>query len=325
MYFYLTGVDYKSAPLNVRENIYRRRRDIIDFWASGHTGRAEALFTCNRIEIYGAAEYPEEAFSSVSEFSGVFPDFSRHAYFKYREAEVFRHSLRLACGMESQLHGELQILNQLEAWSGKSSFNPVLKDFWQEIIFLSKKIRKDTGLDTHYDNIVPFIYYDFISRRGSPASFKVIVAGTGKIAELFAQYRMPQAHLSFISHKNYIKAESLAGISGGKAYTFKDLPGLLLEADIFISATSSPHYILGKSHFKDAASSRAHHLYMYDLALPRDIEPAIGAVKGIILQNMDDLDELFQRRNAEKRARIDFASELIEKTAAGRAEILYVG
>jgi len=324
MYFYLTGVDYKIAPLNVRENIYRRRRDIIDFWASAHPGRIEALFTCNRIEIYGVAECPEEAFSGVSEFSRAFPDFSRRAYFKYGWDEVFRHGLRLSCGLESQLQGELQILNQLEAWSGKESFNLALKSFWQEIIFLSKKIRRETGLDAHYDNIVPLIYYDFINRAGSAASFKVIVAGTGKIAELFAKYKMSQAHLSFISHKNYIKAESLAGISGGKAYTFKDLPRLLLEADIFISATSSPHYILGKSHFKDAASSRTHQLYVYDLALPRDIEPEVAGIDGILLNNLEDLDRLFQRRNIEKKDMASVASDLIENAVREYSEAVYV-
>lgn len=323
MYFYLTGVDYKSASLSVRENIYRNRGNIVDFWASGYPGKTEALFTCNRIEIYGAAECPEEAFSHTSEFSKAFPDFSRRAYFKYGNDEVLRHGLRIACGLESQLHGEFQILNQLEAWSGKKSFNLALKSFWQEAIFLSKKIRKDAGLNAYYDNIAPLIYHDFINRKSSSDSFKVVVAGTGKIAELFAGYRISQAHLSFVSHKNYIKAESLASVSGGKAYRFKDLPGLLLGADIFISATSSPHYIFGKSHFKDAASKRARELYVYDLAVPRDIEPEAAGIDGILLNNLEDLDRLFQRRNAEKKNKIDIASDSIEKIVKEQPEAVY--
>jgi len=324
MYFYLTGVDYKNAPLNIRENIYRKRKDIVDFWQSRLPGGIEALFTCNRIEIYGIAECPEEAFSQASEFNSAFPDFSRRAYFKYGKDEVFRHGLRLSCGLESQFHGELQILNQLEAWSGKESFNLMLKSFWQEIIFLSKRIRIEAGLNTHNDNIAPLVYYDFISRRrSSSGSFEVVVAGTGKIAELFAEYRMPQARLSFVSHKNYVKAESLARISGGKACAFKDLPRLLLEADIFISATSSPHYILGKSHFKDAASGRAHQLYVYDLALPRDIEPGVAGMNGILLNNLEDLGRLFQRRNAGKKNKIKIASGLIEKIVKEQPEAVY--
>nr|MBU1328686.1 hypothetical protein [Candidatus Omnitrophota bacterium] len=325
MYFYLTGVDYKSASLSVRENIYRKRGNIADFWVSAHPGRIEALFTCNRIEIYGLAECPEEAFSCISEFSRAFPDFSRRAYFKYGKDEVFRHGLRLSCGLESQLHGELQILNQLEAWSGKESFNLALKNFWQEIIFLSKKIRIEASLNTHDDNIALLIYYDFINRRGSLGPFKVIVAGTGKIAELFARYRMPQASLSFVAHKNYVKAESLARASGGKAYTFKYLAGLLLDADIFISATSSPHYILEKNHFKDVVSKRARELYVYDLAVPRDIEPDAARMKGILLNNLEDLNGLFRRCNIEKKDRTSFASDLIENAVRERSEAVYVG
>ncbi|TRZ49872.1 hypothetical protein D4Q80_01200 [bacterium] len=325
MYFYLTGVDYKSAPLSVRENIYRNRGDIINFWASRCSGKTEALFTCNRVEIYGVTECLQEAFSGISKFSMAFPDFSRRAYFKYGKDEVFRHSLRLACGLESQLHGELQILNQLETWSGQGSFNSALKSFWQEIIFLSKKIRSKAGLLTHYDNIAPLIYYDFINHRGSSGLFKAIVVGTGKIAELFAQYRMPQAQLNFISHKNYIKAELLAGISGGKAYTFKELPGLLLEADIFISATSSPHYIFKKIYFEDAISRRVHQLYVYDLALPRDIEPEVAGIDGILLNNLEDLDRLFQMRNIEKKDMTSIASDLIENAVRERSEAVYVG
>ncbi|MDP2921546.1 MAG: hypothetical protein Q8O12_04165 [Candidatus Omnitrophota bacterium] len=325
MYFYLTGVDYKSAPLSARENIYRKRKGIIDFWQSRHPGKTEALFTCNRIEICGVAESHEEAFKNVAEFNRVFPDFSRRAYFKYGKDEIFRHGLRLACGLESQLHGELQILSQLEAWSGKESFNPALKEFWQEIIFLSEKIRGETGLDTRDDNIAPLVYHDFINRRGPLGPFKVIVAGTGKIAELFARYRMPQAYLSFVAHKNYVKAESLARASGGKAYGFEDLAELLLDADMFVSATSSPHHILGKSHFKEAVSSRAHELYVYDLAVPRDIEPEVAGLDGILLNNLEDLDRLFKKRNIEKKDRINVASDLIENAVRERSEAVYVG
>ena len=103
------------------------------------------------------------------------------------------------------------------------------------------------------------------------------------------------------------------------------MPGLLLEADIFISATSSPHYIFGKSYFKDVALRRVHQLYVYDLALPRDIEPEVAGIDGILLNNLEDLDRLFQMRNIEKKDMTSIASDLIENAVRERSEAVYVG
>lgn len=324
MYFYLTGVDYKRAPLSAREDIYRRRVEILDFWAGKCPGRAEALFTCNRIEIYGVAEDSAGAFNNMRAFAGSFPDFSRQAYFKYGEENVFRHALRLACGLESQLQGELQIADQLEAWSERESFGPLIKSFWKDVILLSKEIRSHSELDKYNDNIASLVYQDIVERVGSEISFGIIVVGTGKVAELFARYRVPRARVDFVSHKNYIRAESLAEISGGAAYLPKDLPGLISEADVIVSAASSPHYIVRKSHFEKITLRHGRRLYMYDLALPRGIEPEAGLVKGVLLRDMDDLEGIFERHNRDKKARIDFASALIERMVKDK-EVVYAG
>lgn len=324
MYFYLTGVDYKSAPLKDREGIYRKRKEIIDFCENNHHGSMEALFTCNRIEIYGAAKDREGAFSSTRAFAWSFPDFFRHGYFKYGEEDVFKHALRLASGLESQIQGEFQIVTQLDAWLKKESFSQLIKNFWNDVLLLSKEIRFKAGFDKYNDNIASLIYQDIVKYVGSDASFEVIVAGTGKIAELFAEHRIPQAQIKFISHKNRIKAELLAGISGGAVYLPKDLPELILKADVVVGAASSPHYIIRKNYFDKIGLNHGRRLYLYDLALPRNVEPEAGIIKGVLLQNMDDLTGIFERHNRNKKPLMDFASSLIEKIIENR-RVVYAG
>ncbi len=111
MTFYLIGIDYKTVPYEIREAAYRIQRHIIEYW---RRSKAAVLITCNRIEIYGVAPSRSEAKSLTEGFRHHFGNYFKDAYAYYGREEVFKHGLRLACGLESQLKGEIQILHQLE-------------------------------------------------------------------------------------------------------------------------------------------------------------------------------------------------------------------
>ena len=311
MYFYLTGIDYKKAPIEARDEIYRKRKAISDFWAVGDPYGSTVLVTCNRIEIYGTARYADDAFGHLNRFAGRFPDFAKYAYIKYGEAEVFRHALRLAAGLESQIEGEGQILAQLKRW--RHDILPRdLNDLWTKAILLSQKIRATSRFDEDNDNLAVLVFGDIRKRLEAKKTYEIIVVGTGKVAELFAKHRPPEAHVRFAAHKHHKKAEDLASRTDGAAIHLEDLPVAIAGADVLICATSSPHYVINKSHLKALTIDRSHPLYIYDLAIPRDVEPEIAALDGIFLQNLDDLDSIFSRHNESNRERVELASELIE-------------
>lgn len=324
MYFYLIGINYKSAPFSRRENLWRDFPRVSEFWRSSIGPQGAALLrTCNRIEIYGVAANTDEAFSAIGRFKKAFADFSGSASIKYTRREVLRHALRLACGLESQLKGELEISEQLKLWVGRPDFPVGLGGFWEYVLSLSGFIRRASGLDKDIPNIAEIIFSDaekFISRQ-RPA--KIIVAGTGKIARLLASRRPLSWQIQFAAHKNFSKAAYLAKESKGEVFPFKDLPQLLVDADILISATASPHYILGKRDFKQLPESRKHPLFIYDLALPRDIEPAVSENPRVFLQNLNDLARGFQRFNRANAGRLRAAADLIEEALESREGLVY--
>lgn len=310
MYFYLIGNDYKSAPINIREEFYRNRSKIEDFWRNQKNGRYVTLFTCNRIEVYAIAEDKGHAFESLDLFKEAFAEFFSYAYVKYGREEVFRHVLRLATGLESQLQGELQISAQLNNWLLKGRLPDSLKKFLEQAISLSETIRTNSGFDDHGHNIADVIYRDLKEKIDKDKNPKIIIVGTGNIAQLFARYRRPQTDLIFLAHKNYDKAHLMAQESGAKAFLLKDLSQVLPRADALISATASPHYVLGKEDFFGA---RDNPLYIYDLAIPRDIQPQAGHLDGVSLYNLDNLDDIFRRYNLKIKNNINLAQYLIEE------------
>lgn len=293
MYFYLTGIDYNSAPIEARERLYRNRKDISEFCLRSQG--AVVLVTCNRIEIYGVTEYPDDAFSAVSGFFKTFPDFAKYAYTIYGAKKVFSHALRLAAGLKSQVKGELQILAQLESWISAADFPAPLKILWDEAILLSRDLRRLAGFYDENNNIASFIFEDIRKNVQRKESCEILVIGTGKIAELFARFRPYNARLNFVAHRNFQKAEALAARSAGKAWLLKDMPSILGKVDAVISATNSPHHVLKKKHFEGCLAERNQGLFIYDLSMPRGVEPEVISVPGVSLYNIDELQTLLKQ------------------------------
>ncbi len=289
MILYLIGIDYKRVPLSIRESIYRNRKEINDFWQDVEEEVA-VLFTCNRIEVYGIFEDLFSVNRSICLFQNRFPQAFETAYVKEGTNEVIQHALELSCGLKSQIVGEKEILEQLKSWLRQSSFPLLLKDVWYKVLTYAQDIRFKSGLNEVKNNIARIIFKD-VSLKGQK---DIIVIGTGRIAQLLAENKPPEVNLHFVSRKRHSRARQLARYSGGKAILLKDLPNMLLKADIVVSATASPHYVLKKKYLSRRKNKL---LYLYDLAVPRDIEPEVGNIEGVILKNLDDLDIFFKQHN----------------------------
>ncbi|MDD4909680.1 MAG: hypothetical protein PHR44_03250 [Candidatus Omnitrophica bacterium] len=297
MYFYLIGIDHKTADVSIRSALYRGRKEIEDFWGRVAYGGTALLFTCNRIEIYGVVKEAEDVFYYFDEFGRQFPDFLRRAYIKYGRRDILSHASRLASGLESQLKGERQILNQLDSWLSNEGFPSALKELWQEALLLSEGARLSSGTGNSSHNIAGVVFDDIGRSIRSGRALEITVVGTGKIAEIISQYPVKPARINFAAHKNFRKAVLLAKGSGGEAVNLAELPRLLAATDVLISATLSPHYVIKAKDVSAAAVGRAAPLYIYDLAMPLDVEPDVSGIKGIILKNTDDLKDAFERHN----------------------------
>jgi glutamyl-tRNA reductase len=248
-----------------------------------------------------------------------FPEFARYAYLKKGEQEVSAHALRLAVGLESQLKGERQICVQLARWAREITSKP-LGDIWVKALSSAQKIRAISGLGEDDVNIANLVLNDIKKRLGCKNNYKIIIIGTGKIAELFAQYSSREIYLDFAAHKNYSKATKLAGYSNGKALLFDDLPGAIAGADALISATLSPHYIITRDRLSSWISGRSHPIYVYDLAVPRDVDPRVSGLEGVLLP---DIRDILDRHNLSVEKKVLSATAMIEGALINHGEIVY--
>ncbi len=323
MFFYLIGIDYKTAPLSVREAVYRKRKKLDGYLDDTHFRDAKMFYTCNRTELYGVTRNLSEARTSICIFQRQFREFSNNGYIILGQRNVFRHLLRLATGLESQIKGEPQILQQLYTWHLQDLFFEPLSCLVHKAVSSAGDIRIKAGLNQAENSIATLVSKDLARRFENRKRLEAVIVGTGNIAGLFVTSKHPQLYLYFAGHKNYVKAQELANRSKGEALMLKDLPEVLLRVDGLISATSSPHFLFDEDYFRKFLDRRDKPLYLYDLAMPRDINPDVADLRGIVLNNPDTLTEVFNEDSKGLRISLLLAENMVEEAMKEYEEISY--
>jgi len=289
------------------------RHQIRVFWKK-QPGESEVLFTCNRVEVYAAAKDLLTINRNRLLFKNLFSGVFGNAYVNIGNETVLRHFLRVATGLESQFVGEAQIVNQLEEWMNKEGFSDSIKTFLKEALDRGREIRKsiDQSENLSGEDIADVVIKDAAFKLNGFSGKKLIVIGTGKIAQLFGEKRIEGADIYFASRKKHSRVRQISEKAGGQAILMKELGHHIETADVIVSATSSPHYILKEDHIREPLNKRETDLHMYDLAVPRDIEPSIGKLQKIHLKNIDDLNIRIKERNDQVREYVSLAENLIE-------------
>lgn len=320
MNFYLIGIDYRHASLNLRESVYRKRALISAMLNRYLFAKTVILSTCNRFEIYGTSFDESSVPKDISFIRSLVPELAG-AYVRFGFNDVFRHLTRLASGLQSQLKGELQILQQLQAWAYKRDLPYAIKKLLEEAILSAKKVRMKAGLFSGEHNLAGVVFCDLKKQISFSSKPKLIIAGTGKIAELFALYKPQGTQLYFAAHKNIIRAKELAKIANADVVGLSEVSGLLETVDALVSASASPHFIFLKESFVNIKLAKP--LYLYDLAMPADIEPAAGEIEGVTLKNLEALAGVFKEFNARLAERLKLAEYLIEEEIEDKQEGAY--
>ena len=324
MIFYLIGADYKTATFETRESLYIQRKAIAAFWSDTLPRQAAVLITCNRIEIFALAGGVTEAKERLAQFFKRFPQFLGNSFVIFGYQAVCMHALRLATGLESQLQGELQIAGQLDDWYRQEGFPPALKSLIQSALSRGRQIRSRTGLDVSSNNIATIVYKDIQKRLGDNLQYNAVILGTGKIAELFSRFHPENARLIFAAHRNFSKAQLLAIQVEGQALRLEKISEIIETADVLISATASPHLVLNFHELAALVRQCTKLLYVYDLALPRDIDSRCEGLPGVCLQNLETLRSTFETENKRIKDKINLARYLCEEYAAGYRKMAHV-
>ena len=323
------GLSHRTAPVELRETV--------DFGRSGldtalhalgaHGGSQEAvvLSTCNRAEIYAVGE-SDAAGDALRRFFCDYHkvDSSRLAEHLYchRGIDAARHLFRVAAGLDSLVVGEPQILGQVKAAYATASelqfTGTVTHRLFHTAFAVGKRVRSETGLG---EGAVSVSYAAIeLARKifGDLAGRNVLILGAGEMAELTGVHLRAQGvNQITIASRTLATAEALARQLEGRAVPWSELRPALAPADIVVTATGATEPVLTRALVEDAMRSRrSRPLFVIDIAVPRDVEAAVGNLDQVFLYHMDDLQTIVKENLARRSSELTSAESIVDEEVA---------
>jgi glutamyl-tRNA reductase len=320
----LIGLNHKTAPLAVRERLLAGCQEEKNLLPGLMTldGVREAMFlsTCNRIELVACINGREETARKMLEYlaagGSLTPKEAMDCLYVYHDEDAVRHLFRVASSLDSLVMGEAQILGQVkEAYRlalEMNSTGAVMNRLLHRAFRTAKRVRSETAIAVNPVS-VSFAAVELARKIfGSLAGKKILIIGAGEMAELTGRHLVSSgAEEITVANRSPAQASALAEKFHGVAASLDDLEEKLIDADIVISSTGAPSYIVGADLIR-----RIHHrrknrlLFLIDIAVPRDIDPAAGGIENVYLYNIDNLQDIVDE-NMKVRKKEALKAELI--------------
>ncbi|MBT7275067.1 MAG: glutamyl-tRNA reductase [Woeseiaceae bacterium] len=322
MTFNILGLNHNTAPLIIRERLAFSNKETLDALneinAIESVNEVVILSTCNRSELYLNSD--EKGLAQVEAWLIKYKDISEetaaHLFIKSGE-EAINHISRVACGLDSMILGEPQILGQLkEAFrtaQESGTIKDILNPLFAHVFSVAKKIRTNTEIGK---SPVSVAYAAVTLANQFFSGFKqhtALLIGAGMSIELTAKHLKTRGiGRLFIANRDFEKAQKLAKKFNGYAIDLNDIDGILEAADILISATSSQKYLITKLQISKAIKARKRRpIFAVDIAVPRDMEPTIADLEDIYIYTIDDLEKVILEGQANRQEAAIQANNLV--------------
>jgi len=319
----LIGVNHKTAPIEVRERIAISREDLPEVTRAlaAVPGVSECMIvsTCNRVELIAALESPETDLTSfLHRHFALDPALLAPHLYEERDQEAVRHLFRVAASLDSMVVGEPQILGQVkEAFAVARASGTVagqLEHLLQCTFAAAKKVRSETEIGSNSVSIAS-VAVDLARKIfGSLQGRTVFLVGAGKMSELAARHLVQQgAGAILVTNRTQERALRMAEPFKGRVIPFEELYDAASQADIVISSTGAPHPIFRREHGQAFMQRRRNRpMFFIDIAVPRDVDPAMNKLEGIFVYDIDDLQQVAAAHMAERSREASDAETLIE-------------
>ena len=328
MPFYTLGISHVTAPVAIRERLSFGSEQIPAalkaVTALGGVQEATILSTCNRTEIYahlldGSGARLADWLTQVRspDDPGV-----RERFYIYSDAESARHLFRVACGLDSMILGEPQILGQIKEAYELAQHSGAAGNHLHRLFQFAFTVAKQVRTDTHIgDSPVSVAYASVRLARQIFSDFTrltPLLIGAGDTIELVAQYLREQGtQRMIIANRNLNRAHPLAERFGGYAIGLHEIPAHLSEADIVIASTGSPELILSRETVAAALKARKRRpLLLIDIAVPRDIDPGVAELADVYLFTIDDLRNVVENNLRARQEAAQQADAIIDAQVA---------
>ena len=327
----IVGVNHKTTPVEIREKLAFTKGKIeesvdrlFDFPdIVEHT----ILSTCNRVEIYARASSQDSAINSIKQFICEFHELSlielEEHFYSYINEEAVEHLFRVSSSLDSMVLGEAQILGQVkDAYSlakNLRSTGVILNQLFEKAFTIAKKVREETGIAERSVSISSAAVELAQKIFDDLENHTVMLVGTGEMAELAAKHLISYGVKTvYVTSRTYERAANLARTLNGSALDFESFKHELYRADIVITSTSAPNFIIKKDFVEKAIQERKNRpIFFIDISVPRDIEPDINDLENVYLYDIDDLHVVvsanMKEREKEAQNAMHFISQEVTK------------
>ncbi len=321
----LIGISHKTAPVEIREKIAFAKDEQIAVQKSLLNAfdlkGVLTVSTCNRTEVYLSGDLTPEEIPPIREHLNTFKQstiFTHPQYiYVFQGKEAVHHFFEVASGLDSQVIGEPQITAQVkEAYQLAHEIHAtdaLLNKLFSFGLQAQKHVRSETFLS---DGAVSVSFAGVELARKiftGLADRTVLLIGAGETAELAAGHFLDKGvGRILIANRTFEKAAELAERFKGEAFSLDEIPSLLAQTDIIISATSATDYVLTREMVEPHLKNRPYNpLFLIDLAIPRDLDPEMDALDNVYLYNLDDLNEVVKMNLGRRKQEIPKAQKII--------------
>lgn len=333
MKFFVEGVNYKTAPVELREQLAVKLSNLVS--RARHAKEVQKLeeilllSTCNRVEIYGTVSGRLPRTSSVLRSLCVEPlDLRSHDYF-YEDAQAVRHLFRVTAGLDSMVLGETEIAGQVknayEAARAAQHTGATLNRVFQKAFQTAKEIRARTGIGRGATSVgsvavelAAKVFRDDFSARS------IIIIGAGQMGEACVRHLAKKGARSvLVSNRSIDHAVRLAREFNGQAVRFEECNVAMADADIVIAATGCPKTLLARSDVEALMARRRNRpLILIDISVPRNIEASVQSLDNVFLYNVDDLEEIVRENVCAREQQVVLCHQIIDTHAVALMEKL---
>ncbi len=326
MHLVAIGLNHKTAPVEVRERLAVSEGNLpiaLETLIARHcVSECCILSTCNRTEIYAIISRREDEDRLVgfmSDHHGIpAAGFHDHIY-RHRGHKAVEHLFRVSAGIDSMMLGETQIMHQVKnayCVAGESeSTSTVLNNLFQHALFVGKRARTETDISRGAFSVGAAAVELATSIFGELNTRRIVILGAGKMSELAAR-RLVMAGTSAITvlNRTFARAEELAAKLGGTAKPWESMVDALTAADIVISSTGADGQIIDCADMEKTMRARSERpIFLIDIAVPRDIDPAAGELNNVFLYNIDDLEQLVLSSTSERNNEVEKVQRIIKE------------
>jgi glutamyl-tRNA reductase len=319
------GLNHRTVPLDLLERMTigdaRIPKALHDLTSREHLSEAVVLSTCNRTEVYAVAERFHGAYQDIRNFLcevAFLPpeEFSDHLYVHY-DTEAVNHLFEVTSGLDSAVLGESEIQGQVkDAWEqarAEGAAGPTLNLLFRHAVEAGKRARTETAIARNITSVSQAAVAMAADRLGGLADRRVLVLGAGDMGEGMA-VALVGAGVGevLVANRTWNKAGEVARRVGGRPVRLTDLPSSLAEVDLLLTSTGATSIMVEHGDLAPVMAARAERpLLIVDIAVPRDVDPAVGGLAGVTLLDMDDLRTFAEAGTSARRREVTKVKALL--------------